>query len=211
MLTPSLTPAAETAALQIAEAIAEQGWAVSDCFVSAADVCLLADEAERLFAAGSFHAASVGGHTSVQFEPDTRRDQILWLDPEDGSVAQRRYARAMETLRTTLNQRLYLGLLELDVHFAIYETGAFYKTHHDRPHDAAHRTVSCILYLNEQWCSDDGGQLRLYLEGQDREPWIDIAPIGGRMVCFLSERFPHEVLPVRRRRVGLSGWFVRRR
>jgi len=29
-------------------------------------------------------------------------------------------------------------------------------------------------------------------------------------VCFLSERFEHEVLPAKRERVALTGWFRRR-
>lgn len=210
MHTSTFASATEIAAIQIAGAIAEKGWAVTDGFIPIADVRLLADDAERRFAAGSFHAATVGSHTSAQLDTNVRRDQIFWLDADDGSLAQHRYAASMETLRTAVNQRLYLGLLDLDAHFAIYEAGAFYETHHDRPRDAAHRTLSCIVYLNEHWCYEDGGLLRLYLEEPDREPWIDIEPVGGRLVCFLSERFHHQVLPVVRRRIGLSGWFVRR-
>jgi SM-20-related protein len=197
----------ELAAIQITEGIASQGWAVCDGFVSVADVRLLATEAEQMFAAGDFHTATTGAHRSGQPDLDVRRDEIRWLDLGEGSASQRRCASAMETLRITLNQGLFLGLLDLDVHFAIYEPGAFYKTHHDRPDTAAHRTVSCVLYLNEGWGDEDGGELRLYLEGADVAPWVDVEPYGGRLVCFLSERFSHEVLVAKRRRVSLTGWF----
>jgi SM-20-related protein len=200
----------ELAAFQITEDIAAKGWAVCDDFVSLADVRLLASEAEQMFAAGDFHTATTGAHRSGELDLDVRRDEILWLDLGEGGAAQRQYASTMETLRMALNQELFLGLLDLDVHFAVYEPGAFYKTHHDRPDTAAYRTVSCILYLNESWRTQDGGQLRLYLEDADVEPWVDIEPRGGRLVCFLSERFSHEVLSAKRRRVGVTGWFSRR-
>jgi SM-20-related protein len=38
-----------------------------------------------------------------------------------------------------------------------------------------------------------------------------VAPVGGTLVAFLSERFHHEVLPARRERYSLTGWFTRRR
>lgn len=205
------TPPGASAATRIAEDIATKGWAVCENFVAAADVRLLASEAERSLSAGDFHAATTGAHRPGQLDMALRRDEILWLNPSEGNVDQQRYATAMEELRCGLNQRLYLGLLDLEVHFAIYEPGAFYTTHQDRPLNAAHRTVSCILYLNESWQTEDGGQLRLYLEGPDREPWVDIEPNAGRLVCFLSERFSHEVLAAKRRRIGISGWFNRRR
>jgi SM-20-related protein len=206
---PEPSPA-QFAAIQIAEAIETEGWAVSDSFVSLADSRLLTAQAERQFTAGLFRSADVGPQASHRNDHEVRRDQTLWLDLDAGSVVERRYANSMEMLRTTLNQRLYLGLFDLDVHFARYEAGTFYKTHHDRPHGAAHRTVSCILYLNELWCEQDEGRLRLYLEAPDRAPWIDIDPTAGRLVCFLSDRFHHEVLPVGRTRLALSGWLSRR-
>ena len=34
-------------------------------------------------------------------------------------------------------------------------------------------------------------------------------PEGGTLVCFLSDRFHHEVLPARRERLSITGWFTR--
>ena len=36
---------------------------------------------------------------------------------------------------------------------------------------------------------------------------IDVQPLGGTLVCFLAERFEHEVLPARRERLSVTGWF----
>jgi SM-20-related protein len=36
-----------------------------------------------------------------------------------------------------------------------------------------------------------------------------VLPEGGTLVCFLSDRFHHEVLPARRERLSVTGWFTR--
>ena len=56
----------------------------------------------------------------------------------------------------------------------------------------------------------DGGELRLYLGTGSRGRSFDVLPRGGMLVVFLSDRFPHEVLPARRERLSLAGWFRRR-
>jgi len=37
-----------------------------------------------------------------------------------------------------------------------------------------------------------------------------VHPTGGTLVLFLSERFAHEVLPAKRERLSLTGWFKSR-
>jgi uncharacterized membrane protein len=69
------------------------------------------------------------------------------------------------------------------------------------------RVLSCVLYLNIGWSAQDGGTLRIHLDDGQR---YDVLPIGGTLVCFLSERFEHEVLPAKRDRVALTGWFRQR-
>ena len=67
------------------------------------------------------------------------------------------------------------------------------------------RVVSCVLYLNDGWKASDGGALRIYCDDDVRE----VMPVGGTLVCFLSERFEHEVLPATRERLSITGWFRR--
>ncbi len=66
------------------------------------------------------------------------------------------------------------------------------------------RKLSSILYLNQNWQASDGGELRLYVNDDE---WLNISPIGGRLVLFLSDQFWHEVLPAKRERLSLTGWF----
>jgi len=47
--------------------------------------------------------------------------------------------------------------------------------------------------------------LRIY---DDNEQFLmDVSPKGGRLVLFLSEEFPHEVLPANQERYSIAGWF----
>jgi len=48
------------------------------------------------------------------------------------------------------------------------------------------------------------------LDREQSANYQDVPPEGGTLVCFMSERFWHEVLPARRLRLSLTGWFRRR-
>jgi SM-20-related protein len=67
--------------------------------------------------------------------------------------------------------------------------------------------VSAVVYLNDAWLPEHGGQLRMYL---DESVEHDVVPAGGCLVVFLSGEVPHEVLPATRDRLSLTGWFRRR-
>jgi SM-20-related protein len=163
---------------------------------------------QALRAAGAFRAAGVGAaHRRL---PELRGDHIVWLDGVAASPAQRGVLERLETLRLELNRECLLGLFELEAHFAVYPPGAAYPTHVDRLRDDDARALSIVLYLNADWRAEDGGALRLYLEAPGRAPYADLLPRGGTLVAFLAERFAHEVLPARRERVSLTGWFRRR-
>lgn len=161
------------------------------------------------------------GQTQVTLNKQLRGDSIYWLDEVDATDAQLTYFIKMEALRLALNQYLYLGLFALESHMAFYPIGASYKKHLDRFQakqnsrvvDQAVRQISCILYLNQDWLEDDGGHLRLYLNQHTEmttTSHLDISPIGGRLVMFLSDTFYHEVLPATKDRISLTAWFLTR-
>ena len=185
-----------------------KGWSVAPGWLSAALVRSLAGEIRRERAAGAFRSAGVGRDGRVATA--VRGDEILWLDPATASEAQGVALGRLERLREALNRELQLGAVELELHFAVYPAGAAYAIHVDRFRDADSRVLSLVLYLNEAWSEADGGELRLYLEPGPQAPFVDVVPQGGTLVVFLSDRFPHEVLPARRERLSLAGWFRRR-
>ena len=194
----------------VAEALATHGWSVTANFIPGNLVRQLGDEALELFEAGKLRAAGIGTGNRHRVDPAIRGDQTLWLDPSAASRAQRECLSALDALRLTLNRELQLGLFELEAQFAAYPPGAFYRRHRDQQTGSGGRVVSCVLYLNSDWKDADSGQLRLYLDPKDTAPYQDVLPEGGTLVCFMSERFWHEVLPATRVRLSLTGWFRRR-
>jgi SM-20-related protein len=189
----------------IADEVAAQGYAVTPDFLSITEVAELASELRTLQQSGEMRGAGVGKDAEVT--NNVRGDFIHWLEESSASPAQQVYLQRLEELRLALNQTLYLGLFEFEGHFASYSPGAFYRKHLDQFQHDSQRALSCILYLNDSWLEEDGGQLRMYLDENDDTVYRDIQPRGGTLVTFLSARYWHEVLPARRERLSITGWF----
>lgn len=193
----------------IVESIGVRGYVVQAAWLSAPMIGALAEESRSAYAQGLFHPAQVGIGGSRQRVSSVRSDQVLWLSETQGAqnAASCEALRRFEQLRVALNSALMLGLFEMEAHFALYQPGTFYAKHVDRFRDSDTRVLSLVLYLNENWQSEDGGQLCIDLpEGGV----LRVEPTGGTLVAFLSERFAHQVLPARRERLSLAGWLKRR-
>lgn len=210
---PPTTHAKLPNADQIADEIVTHGFIIVDDFLSAACIAELALQAKRLATHGKMHEATTGqGSTSStnvnSANTKLRGDSVYWVNTNEPSTAVQTYLIATQAIQNTLNQHLFLGLFELESHFAIYPIGSRYHKHVDQFQHDKSRKVSCILYLNQGWnVDDDGGALRMYLEDAEDANYIDIAPQAGRLVLFLSAQFPHEVLPAKRERISITGWF----
>jgi len=189
---------------RIAQAIDERGYAVIDAGLpkSLVDalflhICDLPDSA--------LTPAGVGREDDHHVNRFVRSDETLWLEP--AQPAARGLLAWMESLRQGINRRLFLGLFDYEAHYARYAPGAFYRQHLDAfAGGGTNRVLSTVLYLNPTWGADDGGEFVLYAE--DGSLVLEkLTPLYGRLVVFLSERFPHEVLPTRRTRYSVAGWF----
>jgi SM-20-related protein len=179
------------------------GISVSDGFLESREVRELAECAALRRARGDFVEARIGADSNLQRREDIRGDRISWLG-EAAFPAETLVLGLLEQLRRCLNERAYLGLFDLEIHYAWYPCGAAYARHVDQPQGRVRRRVSLVLYLNEQWSAADGGTLRIRADdGQFR----DIEPLGGRLVLFLCESREHEVLLTRSPRLSLTGWF----
>lgn len=194
---------------QFAATVLEQGWCIQADWLPSERAIELTDLVRRRWEHGEFHAAGVGRGAGRDVRQDIRGDQILWLDDCSEAVVQRYIKEELEILRLAFNAAGYLGLHEFEGHFAVYPPGAGYARHLDRFRDSDARVVSLILYLNQNWQTEDGGELRLYPHGAASAP-IDVVPRGGTLAGFLSADLEHEVLPARRERFSLTGWFRRR-
>ena len=151
--------------------------------------------------------AGIGRKNDFHIEQSIRSDVISWFDEKILSPSQAEFLRITEQLQSAINEHFYFGLFEFEVHFALYAANAFYKRHLDQHKNQDTRVVTLISYLNENWEDDDGGELKIYLKNNKS---LLVKPKAGTLVCFMSAEFEHEVLPAKRERASLTGWFRKR-
>ncbi|MFO1312530.1 MAG: 2OG-Fe(II) oxygenase [Burkholderiales bacterium] len=188
------------------DALAAQGYAIAREALPGPVVRGLRERALALDAAGAFVPAGVGRGDARVARTEVRGDRIAWLSDASVDRAEQDVSAWLDALRVRCNRELMLGLEALEAHYAIYPPGARYARHRDRFRDDDARVLSCIVYLNDAWTAGDGGELRLFAG----EETVEVLPEGGTLVAFLAADFEHEVLPARRERLALTGWFRRR-
>lgn len=212
-----------------------QGWSVNLGFLTPDEARLLRDECRVRWEGGEFRHAGVGRGAELKIRPEVRSDHVHWLDTTlPDTPQQQNYFALMERLRRDVNRELQLGIFSFETFFAVYPPGTFYQKHLDRfrgsedrfagsesgrPEGArsaaamdggGQRTLTCVLYLNDDWKEEDGGQLRLYLDAAGEGPYVDVLPQAGTLATFLTDGRWHEVLPSTRERMSLTGFFRRR-
>lgn len=153
---------------------------------------------------GTFQPAGIGRKQQHSVELEIRNDRIVWLDGKNEVETQ--WLDWIEQLRVSINQHLYLGLFSFESHLACYQPGQYYRRHRDAFRGNTNRVLSIVVYLNEEWRSQDGGELVIYQDDND-QVGTKVAPQFATVAVFLSERFPHEVLPAKRPRLSIAGWF----
>eukprot|EP00747_Dinoflagellata_sp_TGD_P017095 gnl/TRDRNA2_/TRDRNA2_125596_c0_seq1.p1 gnl/TRDRNA2_/TRDRNA2_125596_c0~~gnl/TRDRNA2_/TRDRNA2_125596_c0_seq1.p1 ORF type:complete len:187 (+),score=15.90 gnl/TRDRNA2_/TRDRNA2_125596_c0_seq1:182-742(+) len=91
------------------------------------------------------------------------------------------------------------------------------------PHFDQQAQLTTILYLQSNWTNRHGGCFRCFesndrgtrmnVEAADLGSYVDIAPVGGRLVTFWSDSTPHAVQPTSSQseeshRWAFSIWFL---
>jgi SM-20-related protein len=187
---------------QLIDGLVRHRFSVIENYLSPRLTAALYRELHRHHRLHRLHPAHIGKARHRMRIPAIRGDSIHWLDGE--SAAQRAFLFEMEHLRQLLNQQLFLGLTELEAHFAYFPPGTGYRTHLDNFHNSNLRRISCTAYLNPAWRQGDGGELLLY---DDEAVIASVPPVGGTLACFLSEEIPHQVAVTRAGRASIAGWF----
>lgn len=193
---------------QIVEAIARTGYYVGASVIDANLVVALRGRLQLLHRQQVLQAAQVGRATTRILAPAVRGDAIAWFNQDALEPVEACAMTLINALRGALNEALYIGAVDTECHYARYPRGAGYLTHVDRFGDHDLRVVSLVFYLNSRWQDHEGGELQI----QDPAGNLieTVLPRSGTMVAFLSERFPHAVLPATRPRLALTGWMRRR-
>lgn len=151
-----------------------------------------------------FRPARIGRGRDKVKNQFVRRDRIHWIEARQPEGLA--WHDWLHGLRAYLNRRLLLGLFSVETHFSRYQQGDFYRRHVDAFRGDANRVLSLVTYLNRGWEADQGGELVIY-RSDSEERLVTVAPAFGTLVLFLSEEFPHEVLPARRERYAVAAWF----
>ncbi len=184
----------------ILQDIHDKGYAVTNNIFYNSELTLI----NKLFTEEKhrFIPAHLGNGAQRVRDVSIRGDHTLWLDPKAPLEILQRPTLLLKDLQVELNQRFYLGLKEFEYHLAYYSPGSFYKKHLDTFEKDSSRTISFVFYLNEEWTTEDGGELVLYHKKGEEI----IHPGPGKLVVFLSRDFPHEVRPSKKERRTLTGW-----
>lgn len=192
-----------TADSSVSADLSAGGISIQDRFASEVEILALRECARARETRGDFTPARVGAQGKEQRRESIRGDFICWLS-EPLLPPERLLMQRMEELRLQLNRDAFLGLFELELHYARYPAGAAYGRHVDQPSGSMQRKLSLVLYLNSGWQSTDGGVLRIH---HADDGYVDVEPIAGRLICFLTPGREHEVLKARRERLSISGWY----
>lgn len=188
---------------QLDDDIHTKGFFIIDDFLGNNHYQSLWETLQVVYRDGSFRAAKIGQNIDANHVPTIRNDQIYWLDEDSDDTAINAWFTKINGIRSILNQSLFLGLNNIEAHFAVYQLGNFYKKHVDQFATTLDRRISCVYYLNENWQPEHGGELKLY--SLDEKTHTMIEPRANRLVCFNSN-LPHEVCTTRHIRYSIAGW-----
>ncbi|KAA5534958.1 2OG-Fe(II) oxygenase [Taibaiella lutea] len=176
---------------------------IAEQFLSLSLLDNLRTNLTKLYSGNQLHAARIGSNQHALLNKDTRSDIIYWLDRSHNDPFENAFFDVMDAFVLHLNTTCYAGISDYEFHYTMYETNTFYKKHVDQFQHNNSRQFSIIIYLNEGWKSEDGGQLCIYHANETVEM---IAPLNGKMVFFKSNELPHEVLLNHRPRMSITGW-----
>lgn len=193
--------------IKLIDNIYNHGFHIIDNFLDEASFQQLRQRAELLHAQGHFKLAKVGNSLNRAQHSDIRKDSICWLDEEPGDDLLCKYFNKIQELAKKINSNLYLGLIDFEAQFSIYQPGSFYRKHVDQFKNTQDRRISCVYYLNKKWQESFAGQLKLY--DKDNQILAEVFPEANRFICFNSD-LPHEVCETKELRYSIAGWMKTR-
>ncbi|MFT5336964.1 MAG: SM-20-related protein [Luteibaculaceae bacterium] len=154
--------------------------------------------------AGDLKSAGIGNKLNYHQNQEIRGDKIHWIDGGSNNEFELIYLQKMEKFMLYLNKTCFTAIKGFESHYASYGITHIYKRHLDQFKNENGRKFSTVLYLNDNWVEEDGGNLSLYPAGKNQ---VNIIPSGGRLVLFRSDEMEHEVQASNtRNRQSIAGW-----
>jgi SM-20-related protein len=186
----------------------KQQYSVVDGFFSNEEVEDLRSSLLQKYEEEEFKKAAIGNQFNALIVNAIRGDFISWIDESQANRKELPFFTSVENFTNYLNSTCFLGICEREFHYALYPEGTYYKRHLDTFQNDDSRKLSIVCYLNdEDWLPEFGGELVIYKpEGE-----VSVYPLKGRMVIFESQVLEHEVKPVKRERLSITGWLKTRK
>ncbi|WP_130735816.1 2OG-Fe(II) oxygenase [Flavobacterium sp. J27] len=186
----------------------EEQYSIVDNFFSVEEVENLRNSLLKKYDEDEFKKAAIGNQFNEQIIKTIRGDFISWIDESEKNEAESVFFDKVAHFTNYLNRTCFLGIQEREFHYALYPEGTFYKRHLDTFQNDDSRKLSIVCYLNdEDWKEEYGGELAIYKDDKT----ITVFPLKGRMVVFESQLLEHEVKPVCRERLSITGWLKTRK
>ena len=185
--------------------LAEDDFVVIDDFISNEQLLQLRAFLLETWQNDAFNHAKIGSNINDTLADDIRGDYTFWLNETRDNTLHVFFKLIRESI-ANFNRYCFLSLAGFEFHLAHYPPNAFYKRHFDRFKDKSNRMLSFVIYLNENWVEEQGGQLRMYnVKNQEH---LDVEPNAKRAVIFKSDVVEHEVMPTTASRYSLTGWLL---
>lgn len=175
---------------------------ITENFLSKSLASNLIENLNTLYANDQLHSAGIGNDSIVDHNKLIRNDKVYWLDRKHNNEYENSFFDIIDDFVLHLNSTCYTGITGYEFHYALYETGSFYKKHIDQFQNNESRQYSLIMYLNEDWQEIDGGELCIH----HVDSLQIISPNNGKSVFFKSSELEHEVLLTNKPRRSITGW-----
>lgn len=187
--------------------ISTKKYSIIDDFFTSEEVLALRSSLLVKHEEDTFKKSAIGNKVNEVVEKAIRGDIILWIDEGNINNAEALFFNKINDLKDYLNRTCFLGINQKEFHYAIYPKNTYYKRHLDTFMNDDRRRLSFVCYLNsEDWKPENGGELVLYLNDEDKV----IYPFPGKVVIFESQELEHEVKPVNTPRLSITGWLKTR-
>lgn len=152
----------------------------------------------------AFDQAGIGTLNQHIIKRNIRGDRTYWLNRARDTELDD-FWNLLEETKFVLNRYCYLSLSGAEFHLAHYPSGGHYARHLDQFEGRNNRMISMVIYLNENWQPQDGGQLEIL--DTNRKIHL-VSPLAKRCVLFKSAEVPHAVLTSFNDRYSVTGWLL---